>query len=197
MHFKHGFCTLRRKFTESRTSPMDPIAQGGAMAIDPEHFYTMRGISTEGAANQQLVDLLRELCGRYSRNEDVPDIDAALAVVPTLKRALYCVARTVVPRQVPRKRCQHPQRWHQRTSRQWSSLGVPYRRTECSHFRRTVPHLVRQSNSLAGFRVNDKNFSGRRNPCKARQQGDAGASRRAIESPFEKVRRMATSRIKM
>jgi hypothetical protein len=47
----------------------------------------MRGISTEGAANQQLVDLLRpvrEFCGRFSRNEDAPDIDAALAVVPTL-----------------------------------------------------------------------------------------------------------------
>jgi hypothetical protein len=78
---------LRAASTLRSGAPMDPIAQGGAMAIDPEQFYAMRGISTEGAANQQLVDLLRpvrEFCGRYSRNEDAPDINAALAVMPTL-----------------------------------------------------------------------------------------------------------------
>jgi hypothetical protein len=78
---------LRAASTLRTGAPMDPIAQGGAMAVDPEQFYAMRGISTEGAANQQLVDLLRPVrgfCGRYSRNEDAPDINAALAVIPTL-----------------------------------------------------------------------------------------------------------------
>jgi hypothetical protein len=87
---------LRAALTLRTSAPMDPITQGGAMAIDPEQFYSMRGISTEGAANQQLVDLLRpvrEFCGRFSRNEDAPDIDAALAVVPTLN-ALESALRT-------------------------------------------------------------------------------------------------------
>jgi hypothetical protein len=87
---------LRAASTLRTSVPMDPIAQGGAMAIDPEQFYAMRGISTEGAANQQLVDLLRplrEFCGRFSRNEDAPDMDAALAVVPTLN-ALESALRT-------------------------------------------------------------------------------------------------------
>jgi hypothetical protein len=78
---------LRAASTLRSGAPMDPMVQGGAMAIDPEQFYAMRGISTEGAANQQLVDLLRpvrEFCGLYSRNEDAPDINAALAVMPTL-----------------------------------------------------------------------------------------------------------------
>lgn len=78
---------LRAASTLRTTAPMDPMFQGGAMAIDPEQFYAMRSISTEGAANQQLVDLLRpvrEFCGNYSRNEDAPDINAALAVVPAL-----------------------------------------------------------------------------------------------------------------
>jgi hypothetical protein len=69
------------------TAPTDPMAQGGAMAIDPEQFYEMRGISTEGPANRQLVDLLRpvrEFCGNYSRNEDAPKLEAAQAVVPAL-----------------------------------------------------------------------------------------------------------------
>ena len=78
---------LRAASTLRTSAPMDPMAQGGAVAIDPEQFYAMRGISTEGAANQQLVELLRpvrEFCGRFSRNEDAPDMDAALAVVPAL-----------------------------------------------------------------------------------------------------------------
>jgi hypothetical protein len=78
---------LRAASTLRSGAPMEPMVQGGAMAIDPEQFYAMRGISTEGAANQQLVDLLRpvrEFCGLYSRNEDAPDINAALAVMPTL-----------------------------------------------------------------------------------------------------------------
>jgi hypothetical protein len=77
-----------RSASALRTSaPMDPVARGGAVAVDPEQFYAMRGIVTEGAANQQLVDLLRsvrEFCGRFPM-KDVPDMDAALAVVPTLK----------------------------------------------------------------------------------------------------------------
>jgi hypothetical protein len=90
---------LRAASTLRTTAPMDPMFQGGAMAIDPEQFYEMRGISTEGAANQQLVDLLRpvrEFCGRFSRNEDVPDMGAALAVVVTLT-ALESALRSSVP----------------------------------------------------------------------------------------------------
>jgi hypothetical protein len=66
--------------------PIDPVPQGGAMAIDPEQFYAMRGISTEGPANQQLVDLLRpvrEFCARFSMNE-VPDMGAAREAVSPL-----------------------------------------------------------------------------------------------------------------
>ena len=68
-------------------APRDPRAQASAVAIDPEQFYEMRGISTEGPANQLLVDLLRpvrEFCGNYSRNEDAPDVDAARAAVPAV-----------------------------------------------------------------------------------------------------------------
>jgi hypothetical protein len=87
---------LRAASTLRTAAPVDPIAKGGAMAIDPEQFYDMCGISTEGSANQQLVDLLRpvrEFCGRFSRNEDAPDIDSALAVEPTLN-ALDSALRT-------------------------------------------------------------------------------------------------------
>ncbi len=90
---------LRAASTLRTTAPVDPIAQGGAMAIDPEQFYAMRGISTEGVANQQLVDLsrpVREFCGRISRNEDAPDMDAAFAVMPTLT-ALESALRTSDP----------------------------------------------------------------------------------------------------
>ncbi len=78
---------LRAASALRTTAPMDPRAQVSAVAIDPEQFYEMRGISTEGPASRHLVDLLRpvrEFCGNCSRNEDVPNIDAALAAVPAL-----------------------------------------------------------------------------------------------------------------
>lgn len=78
---------LRAASALRTTAPMDPIAQGGAMAIEPDQIYEMGGISTEGAANQHLVELLRpvrEFCGLFSRNGDSPGISAALAVVPIL-----------------------------------------------------------------------------------------------------------------
>ena len=78
---------LRAASSLRNSAPMDPMARGGAVAVDPEQFYEMRGISTEGPANQQLVDLLRpvrEFCGRYSMNQAAPDIDEALALVPAL-----------------------------------------------------------------------------------------------------------------
>ena len=56
--------------------PVDPVPRGGAVEVDSEQFYAMRGISTEGAANKQIVDLLRpvrEFCGRFSRKEAPPD----------------------------------------------------------------------------------------------------------------------------
>jgi hypothetical protein len=90
---------LRAASALRTTAPIDPIAQGGAVAIDPEQFYAMRGISTEGPANQRLVDLLRpvrEFCGQFSRNEDAPDLTAALAVVPTLN-ALESALRACDP----------------------------------------------------------------------------------------------------
>jgi hypothetical protein len=90
---------LRAASALRTTAPMDPRAQASAVAIDPEQFYEMRGISTEGAANQHLVDLLRpvrEFCGNYSRNEDAPDIDAALAAVPALN-ALESAVRASDP----------------------------------------------------------------------------------------------------
>ncbi len=77
---------LRAALRLRTSAPMDPRAQGSAVAIDPEQFYEMCGISTEGPANQQLVDLLRpvrEFCGNYSRNE-APGTEAALGVVPAL-----------------------------------------------------------------------------------------------------------------
>jgi hypothetical protein len=80
-------------------APRDPRAQASAVAIDPEQFYEMRGISTEGPANQQLVDLLRpvrEFCGTYSRNEDTPGMDAALVAVPLLN-ALESALRASEP----------------------------------------------------------------------------------------------------
>lgn len=77
-----------RAASRLRTSaPMDPRAQGSAVAIDPEQFYEMCGISTEGPANQHLVDLLRpvrEFCGSYSRNEEAPDLNAVLAILTAL-----------------------------------------------------------------------------------------------------------------
>lgn len=78
---------LRAASALRSSAPMDPRARVSAVAIDPEQFYEMRGISTEGPANQQLVDLLRpvrEFCGNYSRNEDAPGMEATLAVVPAL-----------------------------------------------------------------------------------------------------------------
>jgi hypothetical protein len=80
-------------------APRDPRAQASAVAIDPEQFYEIRGISTEGPANQQLVDLLRpvrEFCGNYSRNEDAPNINAALAVVTALN-AIESALRASAP----------------------------------------------------------------------------------------------------
>jgi hypothetical protein len=78
---------LRAASALRTSAPMDPVARGGAVAIDPEQFYAMRGISTEGAASQQLVDLLRpvrEFCGRFSRDEDSPEMSAAIEAVPAL-----------------------------------------------------------------------------------------------------------------
>jgi hypothetical protein len=78
---------LRAASALRTSAPRDPRAQASAVVIDPEQFYEMRGISTEGLANLQLVDLLRpvrEFCGNYSRNEDAPDMNRALAVVPAL-----------------------------------------------------------------------------------------------------------------
>ncbi len=77
---------LRAASALRTTAPIDPVAQARAVAIDPEEFYAMRGISTEGIVNQELVDLLRPVrafCGQISMN-DVPDIDAALVVQPAL-----------------------------------------------------------------------------------------------------------------
>lgn len=89
-----------RAASRLRTSaPMEPRAQGGAVAIDPEQFYEMSGISTEGPANQHLLDLLRpvrEFCGNYSRNEDAPGMDVSLAVVPALN-ALESAVRASRP----------------------------------------------------------------------------------------------------
>ena len=56
------------------------------MAVDPESFYSDRGISTEGAVNQELVALLksvREFCGSVSR--EAPSMEAALATMPGMK----------------------------------------------------------------------------------------------------------------
>jgi hypothetical protein len=78
---------LRTASALRTSAPMDPRARASAVAIDPEQFYEMRGISTEGPVNQQLVDLLRpvrEFCSNYSRNEDAPNLEAARAVVRTL-----------------------------------------------------------------------------------------------------------------
>jgi len=89
-----------RAASKLRTSaPMEPRAQGGAVAIDPEQFYEMSGISTEGPANQHLVDLLRPVrgfCGNYSINGDPPNLDAALAAVPAID-ALERALRTAEP----------------------------------------------------------------------------------------------------
>ena len=89
-----------RSASRLRTSaPMEPRPQASAVAIDPEQLYEMSGISTEGPANERLVDLLRPVrgfCGNYSINGDPPNLDAALAVVPALK-ALEGTLRTWEP----------------------------------------------------------------------------------------------------
>ena len=76
-----------RAASNLRTSPpIDPVPQGGAVAVDPELFYADRGISTEGAVSQQLVTLLRpvrEFCGRFSQN-DAPGVDIALGILPAM-----------------------------------------------------------------------------------------------------------------
>lgn len=67
--------------------PVDPVPRGGAVEVDSEQFYEMNGIPTEGATNQQIVDLLRpvrKFCGRFSRNE-APQMKDALAIMPALK----------------------------------------------------------------------------------------------------------------
>jgi hypothetical protein len=66
--------------------PVDPVPRGGAVEVDSEQFYAMNGISTEGAANQQIAALLRpvrEFCGCFSRKE-APPMEGALAIVPAL-----------------------------------------------------------------------------------------------------------------
>lgn len=78
---------LRAASTLRTSAPMDPTAQGGAMAVEPDQIYEMGGISTEGPANQHLVALLhpvREFCGLFSRNGDGPGISEAAAALPAL-----------------------------------------------------------------------------------------------------------------
>jgi hypothetical protein len=42
-------------------TPAEPRVTGGAVPVDPEQFYAMRGIGTEGKENQELVDLQRPI----------------------------------------------------------------------------------------------------------------------------------------
>ncbi len=60
-------------------TPPEPRITGGAVAVDPEQFYAIRGIETEGPENQLLVDLQRPI-----RSFAGTTLESAVDMLPTM-----------------------------------------------------------------------------------------------------------------